>query len=463
MSTKSNNTSSNARLINKIYIHYDKKYTKVQIRKCALHTSKVHNVSIDTVHETIDEMNGIKALEKTLYELELPKSVNLQNEIQFLPKEVRDLIFDMVKDDKTYKALLEVSASVNKKQTLHKHKHFNQLWTLINKYPKKKWDWESILKNPNTSQEKIMKFIEDHSKNGILEHDYWVYILQNPNLAETIIGNVPSREYFNYAAMTYPFIFKYVDKYPKEDWDGELLSQNPHLTIEFVKSHPKIDWEMSWVSANKNISLQDVDNNPDVDWDYSEGLSANPNVTPKYIEENIDKSWDWMELSSNPHITMEFIDRHINEKWYWGAVSANKGIRLQDIEERLNNERYKWRKWIHLSTNPNMTIQFVKDHIDGFGGMEWNWAGLSQNQNITMEDIEANIDLPWVWRFVYSNPNFTVEYADKYKDRDIGHFYMMFSSNPNLTADYVSEDIKGKWNWKTISGNNFEKDESYKG
>jgi hypothetical protein len=455
---------SKTELITKIYIQFEKKYTKEQIRKCALHTSKVHNISVDTVYESIYKINKVENTQ--LYKLDLPKDVKLNDEFEFLPKEIRDIILDSVKDDKTYKALLETSTSVNKKQILHKGKHFNQLWTLINKYPKKRWDWERILQNPNTSQEKIMKFIKDHSKNGKLEHDYWVYILQNPNLTERIIGNVPSREYFNYAAVTYPFIFKYVDKYPKEDWDGELLSQNPHLTIEFVKTHPKIDWEMDYVSANKNISPQDIENNPNLDWDYGEGLSSNPNVTPEFIEKHINESWDWELLSSNSHITMNFIDRHLDEEWHWGEISANKGIHLQDIEKRLNDDKddtYNWGSWFGISSNPNMTIQFVKDHIDGIGGVEWNWSDLSQNPGITIQDIENNIELPWVWRNVYDNPNFTVEYADKYKNHDINHFYGVFSSNPNLTADYVSKYIDEPWWWDHISRNKFEKDDSYKG
>ena len=448
-------------LVDKVWKDLGKVYTKSQIHKCALPTSKVYGISVEDVYQAIDEIHKIKELEKLkfpLYTLKLP----LSN--PDLPKEVRDLIFGIIEDDKTYKALLETSKSVHKKQALHKHKHFNQLWTLINKYPNKPWDWDEILANPNTSQDKLKQYIlgkiETH---GGKKRERTIYVqirqmLENPNFKDI---NFAKELYHNYLTSRdwadtsdiNPFIFESIDEDPYLLRYGGLLSMNPHLTFDFVISHKNIEWDLDAVSANKGITLKDIENNPDYDWSY-EGLSENPNVTLEFIEKHIDENWEWYSLSKNPHLTIEFVDKYVDKNWGWYVISKHKNITIQDVEKRLGDERYRW-DMKGLSRNPNITIEFVKDHVEGIGRVKWDWEALSSNPGITMQDIESNPTLPWKWYIVFStNPNFTVQYADKYNN--YGMFYEQFSHNPNLTADYVSKHIDKKWNWAAISENKFE-------
>lgn len=199
-------------------------------------------------------------------------------------------------------------------------------------------------------------------------------------------------------------------------------------------------------------------------WLY-EFLSENSNITPEYIDAHIienegegseEDDWDWNALSANKHLTIEFISKHIDKSWHWGILSGNPAITLSDIENTIHDARYRWHHK-SLSSNPNITIEFVKKYPNGVNRKGWYWMVLSKNKGISITDIDANLDLPWVWKNVYINPNFTVEHAEKYKEKDEKHFYAMFSSNPNLTEEFVSKHINESWNWGAISRNRFGK------
>ena len=49
--------------------------------------------------------------------------------------------------------------------------------------------------------------------------------------------------------------------------------------------------------------------------------------------------------------------------------------------------------WRGLSSNPNITFDIVQTHPD----KPWNWQNLSYNPNITFDNILAHPDKPWNW------------------------------------------------------------------
>jgi hypothetical protein len=72
------------------------------------------------------------------------------------------------------------------------------------------------------------------------------------------------------------------------------------------------------------------------------------------------------------------------------------------------------------------------DFIDVNMDKPWNWNGLSTNPNITMDIVEANPDKPWSWNYL--------------------------SKNPNITMDIVESNLDKPWNWKLLSENKFTKE-----
>ena len=76
---------------------------------------------------------------------------------------------------------------------------------IIEKYPNKPWDWNSISRNPNIT----MMMIE---------------------------------------------------KYPNKPWNWECISMNPNLTIEMIEKYPNKNWDWVDISNNPNITYYSITN-----------------------------------------------------------------------------------------------------------------------------------------------------------------------------------------------------------
>ncbi len=408
-------------------------YTDESIRECALRTANKYGITVEEVYTQVllvyDE-NRIKAQ---------------------LPKEVRDIIYGLVeKDDATYKALLEVNKSAHKKYRPKKSEHFNQLWTLINAYPNKWWNWDNIFLNANTGIKQVEKIIEwnknPHHPYGKKIKIEWRLIACNPGITDfKFVEKHLSLKQWNNICANSKFIFNVIEKHPKFKWDWYELSRNRHIPIEFVKKHVDKDWGWNFVSACRNITIKDIEANPAIPWSNI-GISGNPNLTIKYLDEHIDE-----------------------EDWRWGSISENPGIKMSDIEERLADPRYKW-VLRTISANPNLTIKFLLYHLNDTSNTydsQWYWSEISRNPGIKIKDIGDNPKLPWIMKDVFMNPNFTTKhgkrYLDKHKDEHNAEFFRSFSSNINLTAEFVQEHASKFWDWDAIADNFFEKAKYYEG
>jgi len=170
-----------------------------------------------------------------------------QNEIRissFFPAELFDLIIGFVKDGKTFKGLMETCKYFHK---CHKHnylKYCNQLWTLIERYPEKPWDWK--------------------------------YISFNPNITMEII-----------------------EKNPGKPWNWYRISKNPNITMGIIEKYPEREWNWEYISSNPNITIEIIEKYSDKSWNWYY-ISENPNITMEFIEKYSDKSWNWYYISKNP-------------------------------------------------------------------------------------------------------------------------------------------------------------------
>src|ERR1700722_10261099 len=90
----------------------------------------------------------------------------------------------------------------------------NHLWTLINKFPDKDWDWCEIAGNPNTQPNTILNY------------------KQNPFIKQSIEKFINARG----------FTFSYEEEGSNvpETIESSIYShllQNPNIDIEFIKKH----------------------------------------------------------------------------------------------------------------------------------------------------------------------------------------------------------------------------------
>jgi len=75
------------------------------------------------------------------------------------------------------------------------------------------------------------------------------------------------------------------------------------------------------------------------------------------------------------------------EFMYW--INLSKIIDINYVENNINKP---W-SWVYLSSNPNITWEFVEANPDKL----WSWYRLTCNLNITWDIIKANQDKPWDW------------------------------------------------------------------
>ena len=89
-----------------------------------------------------------------------------------------------------------------------------------------------------------------------------------------------------------------------------------------------------------------------------------------------------------------------------------------------------------ISSNPNLTLEWIEKYPD----KDWDWGiyGISSNQNLTLEWIEKYPNKKWYWGYggISSNPSITLEIIEKYINKID---FKVLSSN---TFEYHNKKVK---------------------
>ena len=367
---------------------------------------------------------------------------------------------------------------------------YKPLQYLLDKYPDKfkNVSTDTIIKNPNITHETIKNILKTDQSNIIKSYyyichcvlpkcidnrHYWYRNFKQKHSLDIIkiLPNYDWRVYL-YSSFVKENIDKYpikhflsmnmlygniddilyiLRKYPNSGWRMYTLSMNLKITMKIIKDNMDIKWDWQCLSLNPSITMGDIEDNLDIPWDlkyllfnpnisiemlgliqyksnltlfehyiiYDKSLKIKPEII-NYIIDNYDmndSSYYWISL----HITIETLKKYPKKKWSWSELSISYNITLKDIE---NNIDLPW-PFCYMSSNPNLTIEFVKK----YSNKRWDWECVSSNPNITMKDIENNSNLPWNFNYI--------------------------SDNPNLTIDFIEKNIDESFNWNRIARNHF--------
>lgn len=298
---------------------------------------------------------------------------------------------------------------------------------------------------------------------------------------------------------------KLILDFPDSDWDWNLVSSNPSISLDFVLQHPNLPWLPKYVSMNSSITEADVVSNLEYPWDF-EGLCMNPNMSMSFFNRYVVKPVevhriDWHLLSSNPSITMidvinnptySWDDRYLSlnpnltsnfilnegksRNWYVPLVSSNSGITERDIFKSTLSSMFDW-DYRNLSANPNLPIAFVNNHmkknwnfhsistqasiqdINIFQKVKWDGHGLSMNENISYDYVQLHRNVKWDYASLLMNKGVSFAsiidnynlFKAKLESRN-GTIESYLSSNPNLTNQWV-KDNQSLVDWKRLSSN----------
>ena len=352
--------------------------------------------------------------------------------------------------------------SGNKKYLINNFKEeFNCFKKYIIKYPNILKDFIWIIENTNA----IIEYDENISMNLIKKYKHkWFYCIlsKNPNLTE-----------------------EFILKYPYKDWDikyliknnkitnFKLLSRFKNINQEIINDYFNKPWDLEWLIQNTDIVLEkyiplNLIKKYSYKWFYFY-LSKNLNITEEFILKYPYKNWDIEYLIENNKITdfntlskfkninQDIIDNYPDKLWNWEWLIENTNINIKKYKSKLD--------YYFLSYNPNITEEFILKYPDQNWDIEYliennkitDFIALSKFKNINQKIIFYYPNKPWDWEWLIQNTSITIEryiplyLIEKYK---YNWFYCILSFNLNITEEFILNYPNQFWNIDHLIENN---------
>ena len=354
-------------------------------------------------------------------------------------------------------------------KSLSKFKNITQ--RIIKKYPNKLWDQEWMILNTNIKLEKYIPFnlIEKYS----YKWDYWK-LSKNPNLTEEFILKYPYQDWnigylINNNKITdfkslskFINIYSYINNYPDKPWDWEWIIENTDIelekyipfnliekyrnrlnyyklseyqdiTEEFILKYPYQDWNIGYLIRNKkitdfkslskfiNINREIINNYQNKPWDWEWLIENTDNYVEEYISLNLIEKypckWNYYFLSKNINLTQDFILKYPYQNW--------------DIKYLIKNDKITGFKSLSNFKYINEYIIYI---IDKYSKVpQWDWEWIIKNININIEkyipfNLIEKYPYKWDYQILSKNPNLTEELILKYsyKNWDIEYLSKKF-------------------------------------
>jgi hypothetical protein len=186
---------------------------------------------------------------------------------------------------------------------------------IVLKYPKIKWNWVELTKNPGIKWEDI--------RNNLDKPWSWQSIPLNPNMS-----------------------FDIIDLYKDSGWDWYTISKSKITTFKFIIDNPDRPWDLEGVSCNPNITWDIIMDNPDYPWDWN-GISYNTSIKWDTIRNNLQYPWNWYYVTRNPNIKWVNVEELVDMNWDWSYISKFHDIDIYIIK------KYNNKNWCHESLHNN--------------------------------------------------------------------------------------------------------------
>ena len=282
-----------------------------------------------------------------------------------------------------------------------------RLIDLLLRYPRKRWDWGSLSKNPNITFTDIHQNISLPWK--------WDNVSLNINVLEENVINNP--------------------RYP---WNYNTLSQNRNMTINIIKRYPTERW--NWGYLTMYINAND-------------------------IFENIKFPWRWVYLRLNTSMTYDLYKKYnkifLSYKQTWGSPIDADYIDTRELDYgkysqydlRIHKSMYSTERssiWRYMYIPIEEAVRIYnqprpkKDTKSPICYTHYSW-----NIHITVQDILNNPELPWCFikffDFDENRPDFTIELLEVFRDHNTWN-WKAISKHPNITVKDILEHLDYPWN-----------------
>ena len=318
--------------------------------------------------------------------------------------------------------------------------------------PDEKWDLEYVASNPNITMDDA-KLLNQRGLKVDLSRNVYLQI-------KDIIDNLEYK------------------------WDFVVVSDNLNMTVEIQERYSVFKWLNNPKCGNQLPLHLLIKHNIFTGQQLYNRLMYDNYSVDEVITALIDfypdisrKSYYWGSLFANKNFTIPLMKKHIDK--------------FKTIEY-LDNSNIN-----HFCRNSNINVDFLRYTLSAKNfWWEWNVDDVQRNPSITVQDMFNNPDLPWDGHWPdndenenpilnanwWLNPNVTINDLIEHNKMEPEHwetvsFYTPIfcileniqypwnwdkvSSNPSLTVDVVVNNPQIKWNYQNISNNHMTYNEKY--
>lgn len=388
------------------------------------------------------------------------------------PLDIVLLLFSFVADGKTYKATLETCKNAYDMYKNNNLKFCNQLWTLVLKFPHKKWSWNSLSKNINVTCDIISSNLDKPWS--------WQHMSSNDNITpEFLIQHINEDWDYRKVSMIRNFnIFKLLDIVHSDldTYNWLYVCKNQYLTIEYIVNHPKFDGYWDWAIiykfslAHKNkVTRDDFLNAYNIlyprmsnyDWFKklynhflkNQNVVLNQKIAVDTEDGEVIHCSETDEEVTTSSSSEENKGRCGCDKRVQKRIKAGQKIHLDTFRHCLTNVEFV-RKYV-CEITPNLwrilskkyQLHVILNNID----LPWDWSYISNSLLITLDDIINHPNLPWDWSMISKKQ--TTTHLDIENHPELNWNYKDFSSNSNVTIKCVIDNLEKPWVWKKLSFN----------
>jgi hypothetical protein len=371
-----------------------------------------------------------------------------------IPDETIREIGKYITDLETYRSCVLTNTRWNRLITCRKLRRSlcNQLWSLIKRFPTKKWNYSNVHLNINTP---FHRCINSAYVSG-------TDIAKNPNLTIGFVLDYPEYDWVN--AKVFLHIRITIDEIRQilESHHGDTYIKNNNNNL-------RINWYD--LSINGNIRVRDLVANDDLPW-WWDKASSNKSLDIQAVIDgmkNADISWDWVLVSRNPGITIDDVINHPELPWDYHGLDGNPNFDAVPMSSVI----------IYDQTTPNFIQYLIKygrdsiiEHARRYPGSyalrtlcilapvslvlnfhTIDWNGLSYNAGLTIETILKHQTMPWNWVVLSHHKNITMDMISK--NRNLPWDFEHISRNPNLNMDFIVDNMNEWWDVSKIPSQTF--------
>ena len=176
-------------------------------------------------------------------------------------------------------------------------------------------------------------------------------------------------------------------------WDFEILGKKAFVTMDLFDKFPFTRCNGNSLSSNPNIRIEYVKNHPEKNWNWR-NLSENMGISEAEILDNLDLPWDWIDISHRGPVSIHFIAQVLKLKQAplsWGHLFTR--VPLAEI---LKHPEYPWD---FKQSRVVLSISNFYQYIVKYPEKEWNF----EYYHAKIYDVMKYPHFKWNWSLVFDD------------------------------------------------------------